>query len=326
MRVRESEGEREKSRVAKHTHAHTHTAQFLLSLKDAVVQLDAHILSHALHVRLDIVLHAPTDADPLPRLSPQEPDVAAQQDDAKRHVADPIAPALEKRKVAVLGEGSRGPQTRDLDAVDGRAEELVVALDDAQVAADEEQVARPLGVVAQDLLDAGTHADLHLVGALLLVLALGRPAKLVHGGVVAARVGSHQGRAGEDVRRVDAPAADDVADRRIVQADEGLPEACVLVLEGRVHADVEAVVDEDELWLARGQPSHKDVTRVRVAVDDAPEEHLRREEVDHGGHDLLEGEAQPAFVVAALPGWRSVWLELLVERVATVERRRRGFG
>lgn len=55
--------------------------------------------------------------------------------------------------------------------------------------------------------------------------------------------------------------------------------------------DVQTVVDEDEFGFSGGEAADEDVSWVRVAVDTAPQEHLRREEVDHSRHYVFEGEA-----------------------------------
>ena len=143
---------------------------------------------------------------------------------------------------------------------------------------------------------------MHREGALGLVLALGALAQLGEGRLVAARVGTHEGRRGEDVRVVDAPGGHDGAEGVVVEGEERFPEQRVLVAEGRRHLDVEPVVDEDDFGGARGQPPDEDVARVRVAVDGAPEEHLRGEEVDDGVHCGFEADAEAAFGVGALPG------------------------
>jgi hypothetical protein len=53
----------------------------------------------------------------------------------------------------------------------------------------------------------------------------------------------------------------------VVPRDHGLPEAGVLAAEVIGEADVEAMVEEDDLWLARGQAAHENVAGVRIAVD-----------------------------------------------------------
>jgi hypothetical protein len=61
------------------------------------------------------------------------------------------------------------------------------------------------------------------------------------------------------------------------------------------------MVEEDQLWLARGLASDEDVAWVRVAVYPAEEEHLCGEKVDHGCHYVFEGYAESAAVILAPP-------------------------
>ena len=265
-----------------------------------MLHLNPILLGHLPHRLVHIVIHALAPTEELFELAEVEIRVRGQQDETEDEVVAVVAPADAPGEVGVLGEGAAGPVAGDLDAVDGAAEVLVVALDDAHVAADEDQLARPLLLVAQNLLDALAHRLLHLVLPPLL-LPLGQPADPRARAAVPALVGPHQRRRREDVRVVDAPGIHDFFECAVVEGHQALPEERVLVPELGRHVDVEAVVDEDELRAPVGQPPDEDVARVRVAVDPAPEEHLGREEVDHRRHDFLEVQPQAAFAVLAFP-------------------------
>lgn len=75
----------------------------------------------------------------------------------------PIADSLGEREISCLDQRARSPYTRYLDAVNGRAEELVIRLDDAETAADEDELLWPFGLVAEDLADCGARGVLHFV-------------------------------------------------------------------------------------------------------------------------------------------------------------------
>lgn len=103
-------------------------------------------------------------------------------------------------------------------------------------------------------------------------------------GAVPAAVRGHECDGGEEVWILHAPALDDVTESRVVEGEQGFPEARVLVSEGWVHVDVEAVVYEDKFGFTGGCAADEDVSWMGVAVDPAPEEHLGGEEVDHCCH------------------------------------------
>ncbi|GJC97202.1 hypothetical protein ColKHC_06028 [Colletotrichum higginsianum] len=212
-----------------------------------------------------------------------------------------VTGAARPRQVRVLEQAAARPLSHHLDTVDRAAEVLVVALDDAHIAANEDELLGPLFLVGEHLADALLHALLHLIVPLGRRLALELLHQPVARPLVAALVRPQQRRAREEVRRLDAPLFGDALDRLIVERHEGLPEDTVLVPEPVRHVHVQPVVDEHELGAAVGQPPDKDITRVRVAVDDAPLEDLGGEEVDHGRHDLLARQAQAAAAASALP-------------------------
>ena len=268
-----------------------------------MVEVHAHFLGHDLHLRLHVVLHAAAPAEPLPRLAPPPQRVAREQDDAEHDVAAQIAGPLAPAQLAALDERAAGPGAGDLDAVDGRAEELVVALHDAQVAADEQQLLGQPVLVAQDLADHRAALLLHLVAAPLAV-RLGELVDVRLHAVRAARVGPHQRGRGEQLAAAaaDAPLLRDRADGGVVELEQRRPEARVLVPEARRHVDVEAVVDQHQLGAPAGLPADEDVAGMGIAVHPAPEEHLGWEQVDHGGHDLSETEPQSALPIRAEPG------------------------
>ena len=243
-------------------------------------------------------------------LGEPEEQVRREQHHLEQDMAGKVPHLLPGGQVGAFDEGAARPRACDFDPVDGGAQELVVGLDDAEVAADEDQGVRPLGLVAEDLADGAAGGLLHFVVAAGVVV-LGEVLEVLGCGEVAAAVGAHEGGGGEDVGVGDAPLVDDFVEGRVVECEERFPEAGVLVAEGRVHVDVEAVVDEDELRAPGGLAAHEDVAWVGVAVHDAPEEHLGGEEVDHGCHDVFEGHAQAAAVGGPAPGV-TVGFELVV--------------
>ena len=127
-------------------------------------------------------------------------------------------------EIRAVDQRARGPVAHDLDAVDGRTEVLVVALHDAHVPPDENQLARPLLLIGQDVADPLPHLLLHLEGALALLLGGHGALQAVGGAVVAASIRPHEGGGGEDVRVVDAPAGDDVTDGGVIERHERFPE------------------------------------------------------------------------------------------------------
>ncbi len=195
---------------------------------------------------------------------------------------------LAQAEIRAVDQTPRGPVAGDFDAVDRGAEELVVLLHDAQVAADEDEFLRPFLLVAEDVPHALAHLLLHLIRALSLLFAGEALFDFGRGSVIAASVGAHKRSGSEDVGVVDAPALNDFAEGLVVECHERFPEKAVLVAELGLHVHVEAVVDENELGFARGEAPDEDVARMRVAVDPAPEEHLSGEEVNHFGHDIFE--------------------------------------
>ena len=133
----------------------------------------------------------------------------------------------------------------------------------------------------------------------LLLLAHG--AEFGQGLAIAALVGAHEGGAGEDVRGFDSPFFGHVADGLVVKGHQAAPEEGVLLAELGVHFDVETVVNEDKLGLARGEATDEDVSWVGIAVHKAPEEHLSGEEVDHCLHDGGERETETTLLCRTLP-------------------------
>ena len=231
-----------------------------------MIQLHAKVLEHALHLRLQLILHPPpTRTEKLPDFGKPKNHVAAEEHQLKHHVAAQIDHLIPPRQIWTLYERPRSPRARNLDAVHRRAEELVVSLHDPKIPSQKDQLLGPLGLVAEDFPDALAHLLLHLEMALRSFL-FRKLREALAGAVVAARVRAQQGGRGEDVDVVDAPGLDDIFERAVVEGHEGLPEKGVLVPEGGLHLDVEAVVDEDELGLAVGFAADEDVSGVGVAV------------------------------------------------------------
>lgn len=218
--------------------------------KDAMVKLKPHIHCNFLHARFHIILQILFPAEKLRHFAAVKQHVGAEEHEPEQHVPAEIEQAFTVAEVRAVDEGPRRPAAHDLDAVDGRAQVLVVALHDAHVAADEDEFARPLLLVREHLPDALLHLLLHLVRAFALLLLRHGALDARARAVVAARVRSHERRGSEDVRVIDAPAADDLADRLVVERHQAFPEQAVLMPELRLHLHVEAVVDQDQLRLA----------------------------------------------------------------------------
>jgi len=260
------------------------------------------ILRNHPQLRLHVRLHARPQTQPLPHLTDPEHDIRQPHRELKLRMAPAIRDPLPPLQVRRVHQGPRRPIPGQPNAIDRRPQELVVALHDAHVAADEDELARPLALVCQHIADPLEHALLHLV------MALGaRPSLQVRRdpalrAPVPALVRPHQRRRREQVRMPHPPLQTDARQRRIVEGQQRLPELRVLLAEAGRHRDVQPVVDEHQLRVAGWQTSDEDVARVRVAVHQPPDEHLRREQVDHRRHDFLE--RQPETAVAARPAPR----------------------
>ena len=67
-------------------------------------------------------------------------------------------------QIWAINQTSRRPISHDFYTVDRGAKKLVVSLYDAQVAADEDEFARPFRLVAENFTDTFAHLLLHFVG------------------------------------------------------------------------------------------------------------------------------------------------------------------
>lgn len=271
-----------------------------LTLEDILTQLHTHILGHSLHLRLNAILHTTTKSQELPHLREPEKQVRAEQHYAEQQMATKVPQLLRCRQVRRLDKRAGRPSSGNLDAVDGRAQELVVGLNDAKVAANEDQWAGPFGLIAEYVTNCFAGSLLHFVVA-RGTLRFAEPFEGAVRREVAAAVRSHQGRRGEEVSILDAPAAHDGVKGGVIEGEKGFPEAGVLVSEFGVHLDVESVIDEDKLRMTGRSPADEDVAWVRIAVDYAPEEHLCGEEVYHSSHDFLKRKAETSAGVSTAP-------------------------
>ena len=231
-----------------------------------MIQFDAKILGHGPHLLLNLILH-PTAAraEKLPHLGEPKHHVAAKENKLEHHVAAPVAHLFSPGQVGTLDERPRCPRPGDLDAIDRRAEELVVALHDAQVASEEDELLGPFGLVAEDVSDALSHLLLHLKVSLRL-LRFRQFRDALARAVVTTRVGTQQCCRGKDVHVVDAPRLDNVFEGAIVKRQQRLPEQGILMAEFGFHLDVEAVVDQNKFGLAIGFAPDKNVPWMRVAM------------------------------------------------------------
>lgn len=233
------------------TRNHTHHHQ--LPLKNPMIQLDPKILSHTLHLLLNIILHPLAHTHNLLNPTPQKHKITNRKHNPESQMLDPIPETLRDIEIGIFCQSSRSPKTGDLDPIHRRTEELVIALDNAQVAADEDEFLGPFGFVAEHGADGVAGFDLHFERVFLDGFAFSAElAQFTDGSVVAAFVGTHEGCGGEDIWVVDAPAAYYVGDGVVVEGEEGFPEECVLVAELGAHVDVEAVVNENEFRFTGG--------------------------------------------------------------------------
>ncbi len=113
-----------------------------LALENIMLQLNPElILRHYSHMALDVIIHPLPPAEPLPNLAGPERDIGGEQDQLEQNMAPRICPPLGVAQVPAVYERATGPESCQLDTVDGRAEELIVSLHNPHVAANEEELA-----------------------------------------------------------------------------------------------------------------------------------------------------------------------------------------
>ncbi len=273
-----------------------------------MIQLHSHILSDRLHLSLEIIFHATTQVQELAHLCEVEEEIAGEEHKTEKQMAAVVFNFLAQRQVRRFHKSARRPHPRYLHTVDGGSQELVVPLDNTEIAADKNKLTRPFIFITEYLADGFATSLLHFIvelGSLRFTQFL----DALLSGEVSTAIGFHECQGGEDVGVVNTPAFDDVADCLVVEGKQCLPEACVLVSEIRFHMDVKAVIDENKFRVAIGLAADENVTWMRVAVYQTPKEHLGREEIYHGCHDFLQRQAKASAAVPPTP-FVSFWLNL----------------
>lgn len=208
------------------------------AFEHTMIQLDAEVLRHMLHLRLDLVFHAAPEPEELPHLARVEDHIGAEKHEFEDQVPAVVLYLLTVTEIWTVDQAAGGPVASDLDAVDGRAEELIVALHDAQVPPDEDEFLGPLLFVAEDRFDPLPHLLLHLESAFGLLFAAKALLDLSQDGVVTASIGPHQRCGGKNVCVVDAPALHDVTKSLVIEGHQAFPEQAVLMPEVWLHVDV----------------------------------------------------------------------------------------
>lgn len=273
----------------------------LSPIKHTMLELNSNPLRHLLHTLLNIIIHPLPHSNRLSKLRPIKPQISRKQHKPKQTVLPILFPSLNRPRLTILRQSSTSPVASNLDPVNGGAEELVVPLHNPEVAANEDKFLREFVLVRKDIANVAAHTLLHFELSLFLV-HFAEFLDAFHGFVVASLVGSHQSGTGEDVRCVDAPFFfGDLGHGFVVEGHQASPEEGVFSPEFGRHLDVETVVDQDEFGFAGGETADEDVARVWVAVNEAPEEHLRAEEVDHCLHYWLEAQAETPFAGCTTP-------------------------
>ena len=173
-------------------------------------------------------------------------------------------------------------------------------MNDPHVAPDEDELLRDLVRVREETAELLLHDDAplilcHIRPLLARVCALLALSSLLTS-IPPQLYRLHQRSASEETCFADAPLPRDTLDGREIKRHEALPELRILALERAAEAHVQAVIEEDELGATgvRRVRAHEDVARVRVAVDPAPVEDLRTEELDHRVHDPRDAALQRA--------------------------------
>lgn len=285
------------------------------ALEYLVLQLDAVLVRHILHTTLHLILHAAAQTKELSQLKEVKGNVCQCHDRLEYDVSPCIIQPLHPGEVRILVEAAACPFAHHLDAVDGRAQVLIVALDDAHVPAYEDELLGPLVLISKNIANTLLHLLLHIVVSLRRTETFHRLDVILHGGL-AALVRLHQCRTRKHVCCLDTPLFCDVDNGLVIKRHEGLPESTVLMAELRRHVHIEAMINQNQLRATVGETSDEDVSRVRIAVDDAPFEDLSRKEVYHGGHDFFSSQAEASSSTNTLP-LLALWLDLLLIGLCT---------
>ena len=241
-----------------------------------MLQINAELIFRDIpHLLLHIILHPFAQPKPLAQLTRPKDHVRAQHHEFEQQMPPTIQESLGEGKISGIDKAATRPRAGHFDAVYGTAEELVVSLHDSHVASDEQQLSREVVFFGKDVADALAHTLLYLIVSLGCRLAFQLSRNAVFRRAVTTLVGFHEGSAGKEIGCFHSPCTGDGGERGIVKCHDCFPELAVLVTEFRRHLDVESVVDEDELWLSIGFPANENIAGMRIAVHDAPEEHLR---------------------------------------------------
>ena len=124
-----------------------------LAFKDRMIQFNAVVLREFLHRLLHVILHSLPPTEELPDFTTPEPHIAGKEHKLEDHVACKIPHPLSPWQVRALCQSERRPIPGDLDSVNRGSQELIVTLDNAHVAANDDKLSRPFGLIAENLLD-----------------------------------------------------------------------------------------------------------------------------------------------------------------------------
>jgi len=212
---------------------------FLLSLENTVLQLYPKLVfRQEPHLFLDIILHAATKTQSLSDLATPKHQVTSEQHESKQQVPPSIHEPFAKGEILIINQTSTSPRPSHLDAVDRTAQELVIALYNAHVAAYEEEFPREVRFIGEDVTNTLTHAfldfEVTLCGSETLELA--SDARFCTG--VSSFIRTHQRSRREEVGCFDAPRRGDFAECLIVECHDRFPELTVLVSKLWSHAHI----------------------------------------------------------------------------------------
>ena len=191
-----------------------------LALEDAMIQLNTKVFGDLLHLRFHLILHATSDAKELLNLTGVEHNIAAEQHELEQHVSAEVDYLVTVAQVRAFNKTARSPVTGDLDAIDRRSKELIVALHNAEITPNEYKLLRPLFLVGQDVLYTFAHLLLHLKGTLSLLFPGKALLDFIRGTIVTAGVWSHECRGGEDISVVNAPFLYNLPNSLIIECHE----------------------------------------------------------------------------------------------------------
>lgn len=231
-----------------------------------MIELKAHVPSHLLHAGFHVIFEVGFPTKELGNLGGVEHHVGAEHHKFEEYVSAQVHQLGPIAEIWAIDQRSRRPVTHDFDAVDWRSEILVVSLHDSHVPPNEDELSRPFLLVRQYISDPFAHLLLHLVRSFLLLFSRHRPLDSCAGAAITARVRFHQGGGCKNVRVVDAPALNDLANRLVVEGHEAFPEQAILMPEFGLHLHIEPVIDQHQFRFSRRKPSDEYIPGMRITV------------------------------------------------------------